>query len=658
MPPPLLLLTTALSASAAAVSGSQSPSPPTNVTIADDPGEQIPGPKDPSDAASVAAWRTAMVEWRSRMRNKIQFNGSVFEVPELKWTQTSYIQPQMHPYDRFFYDPLADNYTVQKFLDDVDARYGGVDSILMWPTYTNIGTDARSQFDLINAMPGGLPGVRAVVDELHKAGVKVLLPYNPWDGGTRRGKVGGPYDPAPPPPPGPPGPPPAPLSSCYRRTNIVLPKCAKDTGWDTYTEDTPGSGQWTRHPNTNCYTRHGGTVIQPEPFSKALSLANCQKACQSQANCTAVTVAQTDGNVPTDDIMLNGLLKAVDADGFNGDTMKKVPAQFYTTSVRLNHPVAIEPEGGGAASDGNGNWETMGWGYWKYPLIPSVDAWKWFDSRRLTNVCERWSKDHTNALQYALFNGDGFESWENVWGTWNGITQRDGEQIRRVGAILRFLGGRGYLQSQDWVPHSPTAAPHTLFASEWPLGAAGTAWTVVNRDTASPHEGPAINISSTTANGALNFYDLWFGKKISPTSGGQIPLSLEAKGYGAVLATPNSTQEDAELAAFLTKMQAMQASGGPIQKLDGNWTYELQTRVPIAPAVVGSTPQGMVEIPGGAYRFVVRGIEIEGAGRSIKDNPFGVDFQYPWESVPNRFHDHNLSKSSAHQHPRHHYAVC
>jgi hypothetical protein len=42
--------------------------------------------------------------------------------------------------------------------------------------------------------------------------------------------------------------------------------------------------------------------------------------------------------------------------------MKKVPAQFYTTSVRLNHPVAIEPEGGGAASDGTGTWETMGWG--------------------------------------------------------------------------------------------------------------------------------------------------------------------------------------------------------------------------------------------------------------------------------------------------------
>ena len=26
-------------------------------------------------------------------------------VPELKWTQTAYISPQMHPYDRYFFDP-------------------------------------------------------------------------------------------------------------------------------------------------------------------------------------------------------------------------------------------------------------------------------------------------------------------------------------------------------------------------------------------------------------------------------------------------------------------------------------------------------------------------------------------------------------------------
>jgi iron(II)-dependent oxidoreductase len=52
----------------------------------------------------------------------------------------------------------------------------------------------------------------------------------------------------------------------------------------------------------------------------------------------------------------------------------------------------------------------MGWGYWKYSSIPSIDTWKWLDSRRMTNVCERWSQDHTKAIQGAWFNGVGFET--------------------------------------------------------------------------------------------------------------------------------------------------------------------------------------------------------------------------------------------------------
>ena len=68
-----------------------------SVTIKDDPGEQIPGPAHPNDAASVAGWRASMLQWRSRMREKMHYNGSIYDVPQLKWTQTSYIQPQMHP---------------------------------------------------------------------------------------------------------------------------------------------------------------------------------------------------------------------------------------------------------------------------------------------------------------------------------------------------------------------------------------------------------------------------------------------------------------------------------------------------------------------------------------------------------------------------------
>ena len=118
----------------------------------------------------------------------------------LDWTQTNYVSPQMHAFDRLFYDPAV-GYTVDKYLADVEKRYGGVDSILLWPTcarplrpppcsrtaelsfllsnpqrnvswngfqpeitlkthvyylhrYPNIGVDTRSQIDLFRAMPG------------------------------------------------------------------------------------------------------------------------------------------------------------------------------------------------------------------------------------------------------------------------------------------------------------------------------------------------------------------------------------------------------------------------------------------------------------------------------------------------------------------------
>ena len=54
-----------------------------------------------------------------------------------------------------------------------------MDEILIWPTYTNIGIDNRNQFDLIRSMPGGVPALKQVVQELHENGVKALYPYNP-----------------------------------------------------------------------------------------------------------------------------------------------------------------------------------------------------------------------------------------------------------------------------------------------------------------------------------------------------------------------------------------------------------------------------------------------------------------------------------------------
>ncbi len=80
--------------------------------------------------------------------------------PALQWTQSSFIQPQMMVQDRYFYDPVADKYTVDRYLDDVQKRYGGIDAVLIWPTYPNMGIDNRNQHDMIRSMPGGIPGVK------------------------------------------------------------------------------------------------------------------------------------------------------------------------------------------------------------------------------------------------------------------------------------------------------------------------------------------------------------------------------------------------------------------------------------------------------------------------------------------------------------------
>ena len=46
--------------------------------------------------------------------------------------------------------------------------------------YTNIGTDDRNQFDLIESLPGGAQGLKEVLQQLHSKGVHGIWPYNPW----------------------------------------------------------------------------------------------------------------------------------------------------------------------------------------------------------------------------------------------------------------------------------------------------------------------------------------------------------------------------------------------------------------------------------------------------------------------------------------------
>eukprot|EP00026_Physarum_polycephalum_P003862 Phypoly_transcript_03878.p1 GENE.Phypoly_transcript_03878~~Phypoly_transcript_03878.p1 ORF type:complete len:714 (+),score=62.63 Phypoly_transcript_03878:256-2142(+) len=409
--------------------------------------------------------------------------------------------------DRYFVDRVKNVYTVDKYLDDLNTRYGGIDSVLVWPTYPNMGIDNRNQFDLVRDMLGGIEGVQSVVQAFNEKGVHVLFPYNPWDQGTR------------------------------------------DSGQPDY-------------------------------------------------------------------ISLAALWKETGIEGFNGDTMPYIPYEFFD---QFDRPIALEPEGGGIDSD---LWFTkMGWGYWSYNFIPTIDRFKWLEQRHMTNICNRWAQDHTNDMQHAFFNGCGFESWESIWGIWNQLNLRDAEATRRFANIESNF--KPFLLSPQWEPHTPTLQTG-IFASKWPLGDT-VLWTIVNRNTAN-NTGNQISVPYLEDQ---SYFDIYHGVPLTPQVNGNsatLSFEIEAEGYGAVLSIPTSSVT-ADLKQFLATMNEMTQNALAYYSSDP--IYLQQTQVPIEPTAKSATaPPGMIQIPGNSsWLFNVEGVEIEGCVMYSKNYP-GSDIQY------------------------------
>jgi formylglycine-generating enzyme required for sulfatase activity len=497
-------------------------------------GQQIPTPEclimkgeweggsKPCSVQEHDAWLADIQHWRSERRIRIGYSGSRYDIPALKWTQSSFMQPQMMVEDRYFYDPVAHKYTVDRYLDDLEKRYGGIDAVLIWPTYPNMGIDNRNQHDMIRAMPGGVAGLRQMIADFHRRGVRVLFPMMMWDQGTRD----------------------------------------------------PGI-----------------------PWTEAIA----------------------------------SLMAEIGADGINGDTQDGVPLPYSLAADKTGHPLAFEPEGG--PDDEALAWNVLTWGQYKYPFVPSVDKYKWLEPRHMVNISDRWAKDKTNNLQFAFLNGVGWESWENIWGIWNGITPRDAEATRRMATIERAVAP--FLVSADWEPLAPMRR-YGVFASRWPAGDR-TLWTIVNRNQYDV-SGQQIDLP---AEEGMRYFDLYHGAELQPERDqtGRLVLSFEIEGHGFGALLASRSNPDAAIQGLMSRMKVLTAQ--PLATFSDQWQVLPQQIVQIASTKPPSTtPAEMVKIPAGQFSFRVSGIEIEGF------NDIGVDVQYPWENSPRRFHDHPMEIKS------------
>src|ERR1035438_3617120 len=140
-------------------------------------GYHIMGPATP---AEFPRWIADMKRWRMEFLKRLGYDDAEYRRPELLWTQKSFMQPQMMVEDRYFYDPTAGKYTVDRYLDDLEQRYGGIDSVLIWPTYPNMGIDNRNQLDMVRSIPGGVNGLKQMGAVFPRRGVRFLFtPFTP-----------------------------------------------------------------------------------------------------------------------------------------------------------------------------------------------------------------------------------------------------------------------------------------------------------------------------------------------------------------------------------------------------------------------------------------------------------------------------------------------
>jgi hypothetical protein len=480
----------------------------------------------PADSVDRDTWFSELKKWRKEEKDRLHFSDSAYLISQLSSLKKAFIYVQMMAHDRNFYDPLVRKYTVDRYLNDLKKRYGGIDAVLIWPTYPNIGIDNRNQYDMLHDMPGGVRAIRQMIQEFKKRGVSVFFPIMIWDHGTR--KIG-----------------------------LAMP------------------------------------------------------------------------------VALIKEMKEIGADGLNGDTMNGVTKDFKDASDSLDYPVILHPELN-MRNLKMIEWNQMSWGYyWNYNFAPGVSIYKWLEPKHQVLVTNRWAVNKTDDLQYAFFNGIGFNAWENIWGIWNQIPKRYEEAIRKIAMIYREFPD--IWSSSYWEPFVPTLQKG-IFASKFP-GTDKTIYTFVNRDSIDINEDQL----QLPYEKEMEYYDLWNGKRIIPKKENNhiiLNFPMEASGFGAVLCVrynvPKSSFEN-----FLTKMHS--SSKRPLKSYSTAWKPLPQELVMIEKTKsVKQLPEGMILIPEiKDYVFESHGTMIEG-----DPLPTAVGVQYPWQDHSSRSTKHSMDISS------------
>lgn len=129
----------------------------------------------------TGGWPEAFENVRNGIRARMNF--SEYSRPDLKWIDRAPIQHFTYVYGSEVCDYDAEDehiVNIDRLLDAGEA-FGGYDCVILWHQYPRLGLDQRSQWVFFEEFPGGIPALKRVVERAHCRGVKVILPFKPWD---------------------------------------------------------------------------------------------------------------------------------------------------------------------------------------------------------------------------------------------------------------------------------------------------------------------------------------------------------------------------------------------------------------------------------------------------------------------------------------------
>ncbi len=123
-------------------------------------------------------WAEAFDVCRRRWRQWYDF--SEYEREDLQWFRKCPVHNFTFLYGNEAFDHENQKIDVERLVREGE-EFGGFDTVILWNQYPRLGVDERTQWDFYDDFPGGRPALRKAIDELHAHGVKVLLPFIPWD---------------------------------------------------------------------------------------------------------------------------------------------------------------------------------------------------------------------------------------------------------------------------------------------------------------------------------------------------------------------------------------------------------------------------------------------------------------------------------------------